>query len=304
VLGALLCLIQRHLKRMLAYSTIAHLGLFLVGMATLTATGVTGSVVYVLGHAGVKGALFLLVGVLLARNGNVDEIDLYRRGRGDRLGRWLFPLAALALAGLPPFGTGLGKAISEESTGNTWMVGLFVLVSAATGGAVLRASLRIHFGLGPRPHGPDTDTTKGEDEQQEGRFPGRTPTTMVAAIVMLLAGGLLIGTVPAVSHVIGDGAQRLLDRPGFLGQALYGAGSAQPTEQLADAEWSWPSVMLGLLSAVLAVAIAVIGVRLGVGRLLKKPLHVLHRLHSGHVGDYVAWLLLGIGLLGALLGFS
>ncbi|MFD1046665.1 complex I subunit 5 family protein, partial [Kibdelosporangium lantanae] len=88
LVGAVLCLMQRHLKRMLAYSTIAHLGLFLIGMTS----GVTGAVTYVLGHAGVKGALFLLVGVLLARKGNVDELDLRGQVRDLRLTRWLFPV--------------------------------------------------------------------------------------------------------------------------------------------------------------------------------------------------------------------
>jgi multicomponent Na+:H+ antiporter subunit D len=296
VAGAGLCLIQRHLKRTLAYSTIAHLGLFLVGMATLTASGVAGSVVYVLGHAGVKGALFLLVGVLLARKGNVDELDLHGQGTGDRVTRWLFPLGALALAGLPPFGTGLGKAISEEATENPLLVAVFVIVSAATGGAVLRASLRIHFGLGPQPHESTRDTTSGEDEEPEGRFPRRAPITMVAAIVILLTGGLLVGVIPAVARTFGEGAQRFLDRGGFTAQAPH----LSTTAPLGEVGWSWPAVLLGVLSVLLAVAIAVTGVYRGVGRLLDKPLHTVHRLHSGHVGDYVAWLMVGLAVLGAL----
>ena len=296
-----MCLMQRHLKRMLAYSTIAHLGLFLVAMATLTASGVAGAVVYVFGHAGVKGALFLMVGVLLARKGNVDEFALFGAGRDERLTKWLLPLGALALAGLPPFGTGLGKAISEESTGSIALTALFVLVSAATGGAVLRASLRIHFGLGPRPDDNDRDTTNGEDEEQEGRFPNRLPATMVVAIAVLLTGGLLVGTLPAVGEAVGVGAQRFLDRTGLIAQALHGA-AAVPIGGV-ETSWTWSAVVLGLLSAALAVVIGFVGVHFGLGRLrgaLKAPLHVVHRLHSGHVGDYAAWLVLGMTAVGAL----
>lgn len=266
VVGAVLCLMQRHLKRMLAYSTIAHLGLFLIGMAS----GVTGAVTYVLGHAGVKGSLFLLVGVLLARKGNVDELDLRGQVRDLRLTRWLFPVGGLALAGLPPFGTGLGKALSEESTGSPLLVAAFVLVSAMTGGAVLRAWLSIHFGIGRRPDVSDQDTTKGADEQKEGRFPDKIPATMTTAVVILLVGGLLVGVVPIT-------------------------------------EWAWSGVWLGLLSAVLAVAIGLVGANFGLGRLrplLKSSLHVVHRLHSGHVGDYVAWLLLGMTVVGALFALT
>ncbi|MEV6612174.1 complex I subunit 5 family protein [Kutzneria sp. NPDC051319] len=302
VLGATLCLMQRHLKRMLAYSTIAHLGLFLVGLATLTASGVAGAVLYVFGHAGVKGALFLMVGVLLARKGSVDEFDLHCRGRDERLTKWLLPLGALALAGLPPFGTGLGKAISEESSG---LAVLFVLVSAATGGAVLRASLRIHFGLGPPPQDTDSDTTTGDDEKQEGRFPQRVPATMVVAIGVLLTGGLAVGVVPAAAEALGAGAQRFLDRAGLLAQTLHGA-PATAVGHL-DVEWTGSGVTLGLLSAALAVGIGFVGVHFGLGRLrgaLKAPLHVVHRLHSGHVGDYVAWLVLGMAAVGALFAIT
>ncbi|MEV6612246.1 hypothetical protein [Kutzneria sp. NPDC051319] len=60
---------------------------------------------------------------------------------------------------------------------------------------------------------------------------------------------------------------------------------------------------LGLFSAALAVGIGFVGVHFGPGRLrvaLKTPLHVMHRLHSGHVGDYAAWLMLGMAAVGAL----
>ncbi len=66
-LGAVMCWTQRHIKRLLAYSTIAHIGLFLIGIAALSPLGLAGTGVYLAGHATVKGALFLLAGLLLSR---------------------------------------------------------------------------------------------------------------------------------------------------------------------------------------------------------------------------------------------
>src|SRR5207237_6080889 len=53
--GAVMTMLQRHLKRMLAYSTIAHLGPFLIGIALLTPHGLAGVAVFVLAHGLAKG---------------------------------------------------------------------------------------------------------------------------------------------------------------------------------------------------------------------------------------------------------
>jgi multicomponent Na+:H+ antiporter subunit D len=162
LVGAIMCWQQRHLKRMLAYSTIAHTGLFLVGLGLLTPESQGGIALYVIGHAGVKAALFACVGILLDRYGSVDEHELY--GRAGRLAPVgvLFTVGGLALAGLPPFGTALGKALTEEA-GGPLVSALFVVVSAVTGGTVLRAAARIFKGWGPPPlEGCDYETS-GED---------------------------------------------------------------------------------------------------------------------------------------------
>lgn len=154
VVGAVMCLSQRHLKRLLAYSTIAHIGLFLMAFSTLDPAGTAGGALYVAGHAGIKSALFLMAGVILDRYGSVDEIDLHGRGRRATVLPWLMLLGGLALAGLPPFGTALGKAVAEEAVaraGAPWGPVVYVLVSAATGAAVIRAALRIYFGAGTSP---------------------------------------------------------------------------------------------------------------------------------------------------------
>jgi NADH:ubiquinone oxidoreductase subunit 4 (subunit M) len=50
-----MCLLERHLKRLLAFSTIFHLGMFTIRATLLTPLGLPGSAVYVLSHAMVKG---------------------------------------------------------------------------------------------------------------------------------------------------------------------------------------------------------------------------------------------------------
>ena len=81
VVGALFCFRERHLKRLLAFSTISHAGMFLAGFALLTPLGLAGVAVYVVGHGLLKAALFMCVGIVLHRLGSVNESWLHGRGR-------------------------------------------------------------------------------------------------------------------------------------------------------------------------------------------------------------------------------
>jgi multicomponent Na+:H+ antiporter subunit D len=290
VTGAVMALGQRHIKRLLAFSTIAHSGLFLVALGALTPDGIAGAATYLLGHAGTKGALFLLTGLLLAFYGSVDKHDLSGRARGHHVLGGLWILAALLLAGLPPFGPGLGKALAEHATESPPLIALFVVVSAVTGGAVLRVGLRVFFGYGPRAPGEE-DATSGSHEQAEVDQPlPRTPPTMFAATVLLLGTGLAVGLVPSLSAAIGHAATVFADPAGYRAAVLGPA--IQPAAGSVAAGWTSSGVLLGALSTVLAVGVALSP--------LGMPWRPLHRLHSGHVGDYAAALLLGVAVLAGI----
>jgi multicomponent Na+:H+ antiporter subunit D len=163
-----------------------------------------------------------MAGVILNKYGSVDELDLHGCGRQARLLPWLMLAAGFALAGLPPFGTGLGKAVAEEAVaaaGAPWAPVLFALVSALTGAAVLRATARIYFGAGPRSQ-RDTDDTDDQDtsgSQEQPEVEGllqRVPLTMLAPIVVLLLGGLALGAVPGAPAWFGAAARGFVDRDG------------------------------------------------------------------------------------------
>ncbi|MET9181154.1 complex I subunit 5 family protein [Kitasatospora aureofaciens] len=307
LVGAVMCWQQRHLKRMLAFSTVGHIGLFLIGAALLDPAGLAGSAVYVAGHAGAKAALFGLTGVLLDRYGSVDEHGLHGRARELRLTGLLFVIGALALAGLPPFGTGLGKAVAEEAAGHWggWLPAVFVLVSALTGGAVLRAGLRVFGGLGARPaEDPEVAATTGEGEEPEIREPGRRPPVpMLLVPAVLLAGCLAVGVLPGVGRALAAGAAAFTDRNGYLAQTLGGAPA--PAGAAPEAWWTVPGVLLGLLSTLLAVGLATAAVRRAPGRdtsgLFRVTVLPLRRLHSGLLGDYIAWLTVGLAAMLAAL---
>src|SRR3954467_11849527 len=72
LVGGVMCAAQHHLQRLLAFATIADVGLFLVGVGLLDADGLAGAAVWVVGAGLVKAALFASVGLLNDRFGTVD----------------------------------------------------------------------------------------------------------------------------------------------------------------------------------------------------------------------------------------
>ncbi|MDF3288176.1 complex I subunit 5 family protein [Streptomyces silvisoli] len=297
VVGAVMCWQQRNLKRMLAFSTVSHVGLFLVGVALLTPEGTAGTALYVAGHAGAKAALFGVTGTLLDRYGSVDEHSLYGRGRELPFAGVLFVLGGLALAGLPPFGTALGKAVAEHSAQShaAWLPVVFVLASAATGAAVLRAGVRVFAGAGRRPReNHEVPETTGSGEEPEIRDPSRrVPLPMLAVPALLLCGSLALGLLPGIGRQLAQAARLFTDRAGYVG-AVYGYTHASAKPPAAD--WTAEGIALGLASAALAVVFAAAALW-GAPRDAQSVVRPLRRLHSGHMGDYVSWLVVGIAVL-------
>src|SRR3954447_24114787 len=167
LLGAAMCFGQRHLKRMLAFATVSHVGLFLIGLGLFDAAGLAGTALFVVADGCMKAALFVAVGVVQHLRENVDELRLRGRGRDLRLTVPVFGICALAVASLPPFGPFFGKGIIDVAAhhaGVVWLPVVFVLVSSVTGAAVLRAAGRVFWGLGSGPD-PIADDMPGPHEQ-------------------------------------------------------------------------------------------------------------------------------------------
>lgn len=310
-IAAVLALQQHHLKRMLAFVTMAHAGLFLVGIALLEASALAGTALYVVADGLVKSSLFLCAGVLQHRFESVREDEL--KGRAKDL-RWLgaiFLVGLLALVGTPPFGPFLGKAGIEDAAtkmGWGWITFAIVAITAVTSSALVRAGGRIFLDLGDdiaREATAEEEEGHEEEEREVGAPPTRTPLTMSLPMVVLLVTGLALPLVPHLSEMAAGAAASFVDTRG------YGEAVMRGSPLLAHAPAEAPTTgayVAGFVSLLLTGMIAAIGLyaRRAPGRLLtategvtKGPIKALRAAHSGHVGDYVAWLTLGCALLGA-----
>jgi multicomponent Na+:H+ antiporter subunit D len=292
VLGGLMAWCQRHLKRMLAFSTIAHLGIMLVGVATISTTGLAGFLVYFVGHGLVKGSLFMLVGCLLATKASVDELALRGLGQGVWPVGIFMALAGLLLGGAPwgvlDNGAAMIHAAGKSALG-IWATGTILLGTALTGAAVLRATGRIFLNLGPEP-----GEEKSGPTQEEREKPDRPLWLMLAPCVLLLTLALL----PA-QFAEADVARAA----GTLAPQLSAAGDVQAG---LDTLPAWTAVSLALAIAAFhlyrhrlprVVVGSVAGITKPLFKMLKLP-------HTGLVGDYVMLMMAGLAAFCVALAFQ
>ena len=136
IYGALVAMAQRDWKRLVAYSSVSHMGLVMLGMFALTPVGITGSIVQQINHGISTGALFLLVGVVYERR-HTREISEYG-GLSKIMPAFaaVFLVMTMSSIGLPTLNGFIGEVLILQ--------GIFVVnawwAAAAASGIVLGAA--------------------------------------------------------------------------------------------------------------------------------------------------------------------
>lgn len=301
VIAAIMCFTQRNVKRLLAFSTISHVGLMTIGVGLFTAGGLAGEAVYTIGHGLVKGALFLATGILLHRFSTVDEIDLHGLGRTEKWAGLVFFLGAAGLAGLPPSGVSAGDNLIQraaESAGYHWLRWVSLFAAGVTSAAVIRAACRIFFGWGPRRLDLPGGATKIKETRETDAPHRATPVTMIAPAVVLVIAGMLLTIIPRLNLVALESAEMFQNSSAYAKRVLQNAREPAPHASLpAPGSPLFGGIVLGCAAA--AAICYLFSKRFhSAGRGITAPLQVLHRLHSGHVGDYIAFMTFGIAAFG------
>jgi multicomponent Na+:H+ antiporter subunit A len=233
VLGAWVALVQRDLKRLMAYSTVSQLGLMtaLIGLGTPLALGI--ATLHVLAHALFKASLFMTVGVVDHETGTRDLAQLGGLRHALPLTALAGGLAALSMAGLPPL---LGFITKEEAlaalvkgvAGVAWLgtVGLVLVVVASIGTVAYSARYVAGTFLGP--------------VRTEAH---RAPVGFELPALILAAAGLVLGPL----------SSRLTPLLEVLGQQL---GGGSPGVKLAL--WHGLTVPLALSALIVTLGLLVV----------------------------------------------
>jgi len=192
LLGAYAAMFQYDLKRVLAYSTVSHLGLITLLFGLNSKLAAVAGVFHIMNHATFKASLFMAVGVVDHETGTRDVRRLSGLLRAMPYTGTLAMVASGAMAGVPLLNGFLSKemffAETVFITGNPWVeIGLPVLATLASLFAVVY-SLRFGYGIffGP----PSTDLP---------RQPHEAPRWMRIPIEVLVMSCLVVGIAPSVS---------------------------------------------------------------------------------------------------------
>ncbi|WP_153728114.1 complex I subunit 4 family protein [Salinibacillus xinjiangensis] len=162
--GAYLALVQEELRSVLAYSSISHMGIILLGVAALNEAGIQGAIFQSVSHGLISALFFLLVGILLVRTRTTNLRKLSGLARLTPVLAGFFLVAALAGLGLP----GMSGFVSEF----TVFLGIFenmpVIGAIGTLGIImtvvymLRAILKMTYGTYRNMFGDMNDLGMGE----------------------------------------------------------------------------------------------------------------------------------------------
>jgi NADH-quinone oxidoreductase subunit M len=222
IYGSLACLAltkpgsKGDLKRLIAYSSVGHMGFVLLGIASMTPTGVNGALFANIGHGLITGLLFFLVGALKDRYGTVDLDTLAGAsgaalyGRAPHLGG-LIAFAAVASLGLPGLAGFWGEMLTMfgafHPAGGLSRPAFFTFMSLAAFGTLLTAAYllavvrRVCMGATPK-----ESLQPGSIQDVRGyEFLTWTPLVALTILAGLWPAVLLGLTDPAVQKLLAGG---------------------------------------------------------------------------------------------------
>ena len=206
--GAIAATMQKDLKRLVAYSSVAHLGFIILGMFSLTTQGIEGGVLIMVNHGITTGALFLLVGMIYARRHTRLISELSGLQKVAPVMAAVFTTVMLASVGLPGLNGFPGEflALLGAFSGARWWG-----VVAVTG--VILAALYLLWAYQRTFHGPLTAENASMKDMTGSEFAVMVPLLALIVFLGIYPTPLLERMEPSVEAVIVHVEESV---PGFI----------------------------------------------------------------------------------------
>jgi NADH-quinone oxidoreductase subunit M len=202
IYGAVLTMRQQDLKRLIAYSSVSHMGYVLLGVAALGEVGLTGAALQMFTHGTITALLFVMVGLIYDRTHTRQISDLSGLAHIMPIAATVFIIAGLASLGLPTMSGFVAELLVflgsiERFEAATVLAVIGILLSA---GYILWTVQRVFFGPSPQRWSHLTDTTNWWEQ------------VSMAGLVAVIIG---VGVYPAtIVDVLESGIVRTLGLTG------------------------------------------------------------------------------------------
>jgi NADH-quinone oxidoreductase subunit M len=183
VYGAIVAVVQKDFKRLVAYASIADVGFIVIGIFAFSVQGITGGVMEMVNHGLTTGALFFLVGMIYERRGTLRISELGGLQKSAPILATVMVVVTMSAIGLPGLNGFVGEFLVLVGTFITHRWWAVVATTGIVSGAIymLWAYQRIFQGVAVGPNAAIKDISVRE----------------MAAIAPLLAGIVFLGVYPA-----------------------------------------------------------------------------------------------------------
>ena len=205
VYGALVALAQKDWKRLVAYSSVSHMAMVMLGMFALNPVGITGSIVQQLNHGISTGALFLLVGVVYERRHTREISEYGGLSKVMPVYAAVFLVMTMSSIGLPTLNGFIGEFLILQGVfvaNHPFLGGGKVWAAFAASGVVLGAAYMLYlyqrtmFG---KVENPKNEHLKDLSLREFATF---APLIVLAVWIGLYPAPFLSRLAPSVQHVI------------------------------------------------------------------------------------------------------
>ena len=219
--AAIFIMTQKDYKRLLAYSSIEHMGIIAFAMGIFSPAAIFAALFHMINHSLTKSMLFLTSGNILLKYGTRQISKIQGLLKVLPVSGTVFFMGLFAIAGSPPFSvfaSEINIITAIFDNGSFWLGSVFVMLLAVVFAGITVTLFKIFWGDAPSLHKGGEKKDRADDSQHEiekeehtGLKKGETNIPGAAVIVVLLAAILVMGFYmpPALKDLLTD-AQKII----------------------------------------------------------------------------------------------